>query len=140
MGTGIALGAWCAKLFLMADNQRFRSGRKVDPLYFGETRYASAFMLARLRLNDFRCVGLCFLWRNVLIKPKEIAWIVVRFDTDEACPPFAEGLRDPIVFISAHEIDVHPPESLRVVMIGRDYGPRRHCRHLRTLPTSCLAG
>ncbi len=88
--------------------RRFRTGKKVDPLYFGETQYASAFMLVRLRLNDFRCVGLCFLWRNVLIKPKEIAWIIVRFDSDEACPPFAVGLRDSIIFISAHEVDVHP--------------------------------
>jgi hypothetical protein len=49
-----------------------------------------------------------FLRRNVLIKSKEIAWIIVRFDSDQACPPFAVGLRNPIIFISAHEVDVHP--------------------------------
>lgn len=46
-------------------------------------------------------------WRNILIKPKEISWIIVRFDRDEACPPFAVGLGDTVIFVSTHEVDVH---------------------------------
>jgi hypothetical protein len=63
-------------------------------------------MLVRLRLKNLS--GLCLLRRDVLVEPKEVAWIIVRFDTYEAFPPFAVGLGYAVIFIAAHEIDVHP--------------------------------
>jgi hypothetical protein len=65
-------------------------------------------MLVRLRLKNLSGAGLCLLRRDVLVKPKEVAWIIARFNTYEAFPPFEVGLGYAVIFIAAHEIDVHP--------------------------------
>src|SRR5258706_4542827 len=47
------------------------------------------------------------LWRNILIQPEEVIWIVTRLNCDDTVPSFLISLGDAILLVAAHKIYVN---------------------------------
>jgi hypothetical protein len=46
-------------------------------------------------------------WWNILIQPKKVTGIIMRFDSHYAIPSFVIRLLHPIRFVATHEIHIH---------------------------------